>query len=239
MVKTSIVNYALPKQQKAFTNLKVSYNGRTYEELSYHEINIENISQRVVNSAPFIITLSKDAQILDKNISCEPIKHNVIYNQDELEPNQHRYILEDLHPGDNCKVQLMVQKGTSLSWLFRGSDNVEVTSSNGELSQIFEDELRQIIFMLALYVMVGFIPLFADVLRGALIVSSSPYLYRVFSQWRTSLSQKKNGVVYGPIIMSDSGSIKLSYDPDSGASSVKADFSKGQKYTNQKRKQSK
>lgn len=231
-VKTSVVNYALPKYQKAFTNLKVSYNGRTYDELSYHEISIENISERAVNTAPFIILFPKEARILGENFINEPIKHNVIHDQVDLESNQHRYIFEDLHPGDSCKIQLMVQNGALLSWHFRGLDNIKVTSSYGQSRQLFGDEFRLIVLGVAFYVMLGSIFLLGDMLRGALIVLMAPYLYRQFSQWRAELFQKKPNIVYGPIVMSDSGSVNLAYDPNTGTSSVNAKFSKGRNKSN-------
>ncbi len=239
IVKTSIVNYTLPKHQKAFTDLKVSYNGRTYDQLSYQEINIENISERAVDTAPFIISFPEKAQILDENIVCEPIKHNVIHNQIDLESNQHRYIFEDLHPGDSCKIQLMVQSGSSLSWLFRGSDSIKVTSPYNQSSRLLTDEFGLLILGIAFYVMLGSVYFLGDMLRGALIVYMAPYLYRQLSQWRAELSQRKPNVVYGPIVMSDSGSVNLAFDPDSGTSSVNAKFSKRRNRTKVEIKQAK
>lgn len=230
MVRTSTINYDLPKRQSAFRNLKVSYNGRTYEALSYHEINIENVSERAVDAAPFIISLQKDAQILDENFISEPIKHNIVHNQVNLESYQHRYILENLLPGDSCKIQLMVQNGASLSWMFRGLDSIKIRTPYGSSSsgRIINDELGIIIMGLSFYIMLGSIFLLGDLLRGALIVFMAPYLYRVFSQWKKELFQKKPDIVYGPIVMSDSGSVKLSFDPDTGTSSVNAQFIKRQ-----------
>jgi hypothetical protein len=239
IVKTSTVNYALPTYQKAFTNLKVSYHGRSYDQLSYHEINIDNISERAVDKAPFIISFPKAAQILDQNIISEPIRHTVIENQIDLESNQYRYILEDLHPGDSCKIQLMVQNGDSLSWLFRGSDTVKVTSPYGQSGRLLTDEFGLIILGIATYVMLGSLFFIGDILRGALIVFMAPYLYRQFSQWRAELFQSKPSIVYGPIVMSDSGSVKLAYDPDTGTSSVNAHFSKTQHRTKIKTTQTK
>jgi hypothetical protein len=227
IVKSSSINYALPKHQKAFADLKVSYQGRAYDELSYHEIEVENLSQRVIQSAPFVISFPEKAQILDENILSGPIRHDIIHDQEELEPNQHRYSIKDLHPNDFCRIRFMVQNGEILSWYFRGSDEIEIDSAGKSNKGI--DDLQLVVLSIALYIACGSIPLFSDALRGALIVFNAPLLYRLFSRWRMENLQKKQGVIYGPIVISDSGSVKLDFDPETGASSVSAVLGKEQR----------
>jgi len=107
-VTISSVNYTLPKLQEAFKKLKVSYGNISYDRLSYHEIKIRNVSQRLVDSAPFIIVLPTSAEIVSDEISSEPLKLHISHDQNGLEQHQHRYILNEFHPGDSSKIRLLV-----------------------------------------------------------------------------------------------------------------------------------
>lgn len=234
LVKTTLINYSLPSHNEAFKSLKVWYAGTNYDELVYFEFSVKNISQKVVASAPFILSLPKECSIIDKTTESTPVPISIDLDEKTLGSNMIQCTFGEMHFADTGKVGLLLSGITPVEWHFRGNDDVEIESEDLPSTISTERDLRDAILWIATYVFAGAVPFFSSMIQGILIFISVPFWVRTISRWRVRQSHVTSSVL-GPIIVSDSGRLSIDFDPRTGASSVAASFDNDRKVEGQNR----
>jgi hypothetical protein len=190
-IRNTVVNYDLPVHNSLFKPIKVSYNGIEYEHISYCELEVRNASQKVIPHNPFIIIIDKDATVVDRNVSFEPIAATYSTDQQNLEPNQYRYTFGPLHPKDIIKIGLLISGNPKFEWLYRGDDVELITSDKQELIPLDKD-LNVVIYLLAVYVLLDGVPFISLALKSILIIAAAPFIIRLIAKWRSLKNDRSN-----------------------------------------------
>lgn len=222
-VRARSVNYTLAQQTADFSGLEVSFEGTSYQELSYHEFRVENISRKMVRTSPFILAFAPHSRLLKMEMASEPLRLKYVHDQENLADNQHRFTFDELHPGDTVTIRILVAGGDTLSWIFRGADDVEVLGAGGLATDNLEEDFKRVAAWIALYVLVGVVPLVSAILQAGVIMAVAPYMYRLVLRLRGSRLFKAGSIV-GPVVVGDHGRVRVDFNPETGASSVSAEI---------------
>jgi hypothetical protein len=191
LVATERVDYSIAGRDKNLEDLRVSYNGRSYDSLLLFKITIDNTSTRTIKNSPILILFEKGTKIVDRSSLTLPTSRRIDWIGEEGQDYAYRWDAGELKPGDSASTSILLTPTTTVNWLWRGDDDVEVISAGHEGVQTFERELRNVIVWIALYVSVGVIPFFSSLAQGLLLIISMPFIVSYCVRWWAVLMTPK------------------------------------------------
>ena len=208
-VREVFLDYTLPADGGGFKfeELSVAYQGQSYDNLLLYNLEIKNTSTRAVDETPFVITLQEDATILADEYYTSPIQQTIEKNVNRLEGNAVRYSFGRLRPGDSAYLKLLIAGHGPAGCHFRGSDQVEVLVGGSATASSFEDDLKQVLYLAALFLLAGAVPILGAVLRAGIVMSSYSIILRIYNHFRSSFYPPADSTSIGPIVYSDTGNV--------------------------------
>ena len=211
-VREVLVDYTLPDSGSdfKFEDLSVAFKGKNYEDLLLYNLDIRNTSEKTVEETPFVITLQEKATILAEEAFTSPVRQEVTSDTAGLEGNAVRYAFGKIMPGDSAHLKMLIAGPGPAGCHFRGSDKVEILTGVTTSAATFEDDLKQSLYLLALYILAGAVPEIAAILRAGIVMTSFPLVLRIYNHVRASFYPAANSTSIGPIVYSDTGTVFIS-----------------------------
>jgi hypothetical protein len=215
LMRTDRVDYSIPSRDQTLQDLRVSYEGKSYENLLLFQLDIENVSSRSITSSPFLVKLKPlvslpdivslpNFQIIDKSSVVKPVNRDTKWESMGQEPGVYIWDAEELKPGDSAQLRLLITPALNVECTFRGDDDVEVISSERESAASFESDLRNVIAWIAVFILINAIPFLGDVFRAFFLFVSIPYIVRYVQRWRALIAGSRNATTGSPpIVISD------------------------------------
>jgi hypothetical protein len=175
------IDYSIGDEQ--FKDLRVSYEGAEYEKLLIARMDVENISARTVAKSPLLLLFDEGTDVIEHNASTRPINRETIWVKQEGHESAYVWDAGELRPGDSAQLLVLLSPTTSINWLWRGNDDIEVASLGREARLTVERDLRNVVVWIALYVAFGSIPFFSGIAQGAMLLASTPYIVSRCIRW--------------------------------------------------------
>jgi hypothetical protein len=128
-------SYALPPLAQivdpAYHELKVAYNGTTYEHLFSYSMIAKNIGSGSVSPYSLVVVMPKDAKVLATFSRVEPVSHEIKTDIKQSTTNlEHTFKLPRLEKGDTATINLLVDYSDSQIRCFpRDADGVVFVTS--------------------------------------------------------------------------------------------------------------
>jgi hypothetical protein len=215
------INYSLAAHDAQFKPLRVHYDDGVYEELIYYELVVRNTSQKDVAESPFALAIPAATSVVDYRISTQPISRKIELLNDTEDSKIRLCDFGPLKPGDAAGIRLLLSGSSVHDWYFRGSDNVDVVSSDKPGLVAPEGDVRDAILRVAAFVVCGAIPLIGEVFQGLIIVASIPLILRILSHWSHVTTRKAPGTVVTPVVVSQADIVRIDTDPVTGTTSIR------------------
>lgn len=176
------VKYNLPENLFDSENLQVSYKNNQYESLILYEIELKNISQKIIEELIFIFEMNKNSRIIEKKVTkgLEQIEYN--FNQDNIESHMLRFVAKNLYCGDLVKISILVEGEVYFKPHFRGNPDIEIVDENKIISS--DKDLERIIGIFAAYILFGALPTeLSGPFRAAAIFYNANIFINIFKKY--------------------------------------------------------
>jgi hypothetical protein len=191
LVTTQRVDYSIAARDQQLKDLRVSFRGQGFDNLLLYQVAIENVSNKTVPNSVLLIQFNKETSIIDRSIVTRPIARDTGFKHQTSSDNAYLWEVGELKPRDSASLKLLLAPTTPIEWGWRGDDDVEVTSYGREAPQAVERELRNLIFWAALFLLIGSVPFFGDLMRGFFLVILAPYIASYVMKWLPLISRSK------------------------------------------------
>jgi hypothetical protein len=191
LVTTERVDYSVAAKDEQLRELRVSYRGNEFENLLLFQITLENVSSRTVQRSPLLFLFEKETTIVDRSSLVRPINRDIPWIPQEGHESAYTWDAGGLKPGDSARLRILLSSTSPVNWLWRGDDDVEVTSYGREAALTVERELRTVIAWIAVYVSFGVVPFFSSLAHAALLIASMPYIVSYCLRWWSLFTARK------------------------------------------------
>lgn len=173
-------------------DLKISYQERTFERLIRYTIDVENTSNRSVSPATILLKFGTDAELIFDATTTSPVNRPIALQKVESNPGTFNWELGELRPTDKANLQVLLANNSNLVYLWRGSDDVELSHNGKTEGKSIEGELQSVVFFLAIYTSMGFIPFLSSLARALLLIMFAPHIAAAVIRWTKIIKESLN-----------------------------------------------
>lgn len=197
-VDTHLTQYALPKleAQEAFRqeDLRISYKGRQYAQLSLLECSGRNTGVGGIESQKLLFLLPQGINIVDKVVSFSPthLEHSEDV-RDKLTGKEYELTIRRLEPGDRAVVSMLVDgpNANTIQCLPRGVDHITYTIGQFDGQIDVESDIYKVLLLSAFMLIFSTVPLIAGMLESMVFIFMMPYLRRIIAYFMRYHRNKK------------------------------------------------
>jgi hypothetical protein len=176
LLTTERVDYSLAARDEGFTDLRVSYEGREFDNLLLFQITAENISGKTIHKCPLLLLFAKPTEIVDQSSFTHPLKREVALVPQLGHELAYLWDPGELQPSDSARLRLLLAPTTAIKASWRGDDDIDVIR---ELRD-FNDGDRQLAWVLGI-VTVGLL-MFLALIVGVSIYTQDLQYFRSVGQ---------------------------------------------------------
>jgi hypothetical protein len=177
--------FEIDKKDDDLGPLQVSYKGSAFDTLLLYEFSINNISAKTAAKSPILIMMERGTNVVDRSSLTKPANRETTWTLQQGHECAYLWDAGELKPGDSARLRVLLSPTTSVEWLWRGDDDVDVTSSGREEGKNIEDDLRDALVWIAIYVGLSGIPFISGFAQGTFLLITLPYVVPYVSRWRT------------------------------------------------------
>lgn len=204
---TTKLSAPIPDQfhEASFEDMKISYKGREYENLSVFAAQIKNIGISAIPHQKLHLTIPLDAQVIQVeeeknlesiNINKEEIigksKKEIIYEIDRLESNDVFSILYLINAKNETEIQCEA----------RGVDGIEYHHKD----EFDRPEIEKLLIYVAAFIFLGMLPGLSNLFQAIIVLMASPLIINLY---KNHINRKENSgnsvIVNGGIRVDESG----------------------------------
>lgn len=208
---TTKISAPIPNQfhDVSFEDMKISYKGQEYENLSVFAAQIKNIGIPAIPNQKVHLTIPLDAQIIesDEEKSMESInvtkgeisgknKKEIIYEIDRLENNDVFSIL----------YLINIKNEEEIYCEARGVDDIEYHHKD----EFDRPEIEKLLIYIAAFIFLGMIPVLSNLFQAVIVLMASPLIINLY---RSHINRKENSgnsvIVHGGIRVDESGNFAV------------------------------
>ncbi|MEZ4295682.1 MAG: hypothetical protein R3B70_11950 [Polyangiaceae bacterium] len=187
-LETDVQRFSLGSADTGDPEMKVSFKGRSYAALSEFTVILSNIGATGVDGQEIVLALPRAAVIVERSFMSAPVSiaHTV---KERATKTTTEVVLsfKRLAPGENAAYSLILDgvDPKDIVLFPRGPDGVEYVGGRGVGSAgSFENDLRNLMAFLAMYVLMGFVPFVSAPLQAAVVIGAIPIAVRFASRLR-------------------------------------------------------
>jgi hypothetical protein len=181
VISRNLVQFSIAGNSAFRDKLSVSYDGRPYESLTLCECQISNPSARTIEDVVVVFEFDQEATLVDApTVEFTPIPSRHIISTDDLPNNMLRCAFGTLNRDSRARFRALVNGPARLQVHASAKDDPDLVHLDGTDSD--ESPERLVVSLgayLALFVLVGSLPLAGGALQAVVILAAVPAIRKV------------------------------------------------------------